>query len=157
MLQKFKNWDRTIAKNYPKIWVLGLHIYVPLILVTWLLFYGFGWLISTDPLPVSWTVREFSQQITLYSILPTIIIGILYFIRQIRFNALRVHHHLPFKNPYLHFASFLLICVLFTSIPQAGHFGLYHRMKTSMNEEIFKEDLIHLNAGIAHFYQSDLC
>jgi hypothetical protein len=155
MIQNFKNWDRKIAKNYPKVWVLGLHIYLPVIILTWLVFYGLGWMISTDPLPTRSRVNEFSEQLTLYSILPTIVIGILYFIRQIRFNALRVHHHLPFKNPYSHFAAFLLICVLFTSIPQAAHFGLYHRMKTSINEDVFKEDLIHLNNGYTHFYQSD--
>ena len=155
MRQRFKKWDRSIAKRFPKLWVLGLHIYVPVILAVWLLFYAMGWTMSGEPLPTQGAVNDYADKLLLYSILPTIVIGVLYFIRQIKFNALRVHHHLPFKNPFIHYFTFLLVCVLFTAIPMTSHLGLYHNMSSTIHEREFNDDLSHLNRGIVHFYQDE--
>lgn len=154
-MMKFKNWDIQISKNYPKTWILGLHIYLPLLAFLYLLFYGLGWAYYTADMPGFHEIEDYSFGITQFSILPMFVIAILFSIRQVKFNSLRVHHQVPYKYPYRYFFAFFTVFLLITSIPIAVNFGLLHKLGGQIDEVKFIKDLPVLNKGYTHFYQSN--
>ena len=117
MLQRFKNWDVSISKSYPKIWILGVHIYLPILTIMALIFYAFGWAYNITNMPPMREVNDYGYGLLQFAILPMLLAGIMYFIRQIKFNSLRVHHHLPYKNPYLSFITFVIVFFIITATP----------------------------------------
>jgi len=155
MLQRFKNWDVRISKYYPKIWILGVHIYLPILTIMPLTVYAFGWAYNITNMPPMREVNDYGYGLLQFAILPMLLAGIMYFIRQIKFNSLRVHHHLPYKNPYLSFITFVIVFFIITATPFTAGVGMHHKFSKQIDERQFIEDLSILNKGYSHFYQKE--
>jgi hypothetical protein len=80
-----------------------------------------------------------------------VILLVIFFMRQIRFDALRVHHSLPYKKPYLHFFIFLITLSSITAIPHLASLGGLHKCRYSIDESVVRSDLAVLDNGVAHF------
>jgi hypothetical protein len=155
MKKRFKDWDIKISKKYPKIWILGIHIYLPLLVFSALLFYALGWAFYTSDVPRMKEVNEYGFGILQFAIIPMVLVAILYAIRQIKYNSLRVHHHMPYKNPYLSFITYFVVFFILTAVPLMAGIGLHHKFSLQIDERQYIEDLSILNKGYSHFYQSD--
>ena len=71
----FKKIDHHLLQKYPNLWVLGVHIYLPIILVLNLVIGLTGLLYPLDPLPEFYRYRDFFQNTSVTMILPTIFAG----------------------------------------------------------------------------------
>lgn len=156
MIELYKKIDAKLLKKYPKLWILGIHFYVPIIIALYLILYGIGFAYSMDPLPKASDTRDFMSSILTFMIIPLILLSILFIIRQIKFNSMRVHHSLPYRNVILNFLSFLIISSAIFFLPFVVQLGTYHKAKLAINEEEFLEDARALHVGYSHFYNADV-
>lgn len=150
-----KRIDHFLLKRYPRIWVWGLHIFVPISLVLMLLMYLAGLALPVGHWPTTAEVRDMAGQVTLFMSMVSIILLILYFVRQGRFNAKRVHHKLPFSNALVHFGVFFGVISLFAFMPMTYEWGVYTKLRLTMDEAQFEKDVEILNRGFIHFYDDD--
>jgi hypothetical protein len=151
MKELFKSYDEQVLKSKPLIWITALHWILPLALILCVLTYLYGWFLPYSIELTSSKVGDFIYPAVWIASVCVIILLVVYFIRQLRFNALRLHHSLPYKKPYLHFFIFLIIIFTFTAIPHMASLGALHKCQFSIDEYEVASELGILERGITHF------
>ncbi len=155
LMEFYKSIDAKLLKSKPKLWVWGAHIFIPLVLAALLIPYGAGWLFDIEPLPDVDDLSSVCDKIGVFMIAVVLLLGVLFYIRQIRFNALRVHHFLPYKNPFQHYVVFALALILITATPHTFTLGVNHKLNFHLNEAQYMKDLKVMNRGYTHFVEDD--
>lgn len=90
-------------------------------------------------------------QIAVGMILPVLLLVILFIIRQAKYNAVRVHQFLPYKNRFVVFLSFWLILFLITSLPLAVYFGSWFAPGLKHNRSVYENDFEIIETNYTHF------
>ena len=151
MRELFKAYDEKVLKSKPLVWITGLHWLFPLAILLCLLSYSFGWCMPYSVNLTRQEVEGFIFPVAWITGVCVVILLVIFFIRQIRFDALRVHHNLPYKKPYLHFFIFLITLSSITAIPHLASLGGLHKCRYSIDESVVRSDLAVLDNGVAHF------
>jgi hypothetical protein len=155
MKELFKSYDEQVLKSKPLIWITALHWILPLALILCVLTYLYGWFLPYSIELTSSKVGDFIYPAVWIATVCVIILLVVYFIRQLRFNALRLHHSLPYKKPYLHFFIFLITIFTFTAIPHMASLGALHKCQFSIDEYEVASELGVLERGITHFVANE--
>jgi len=148
----FKKIDYHLLQKYPNLWVLGVHIYLPIILVLYLVIGLTGLLYPLDPLPEFYRYRDFFQNTSVTMILPTILLVVVFIIRQVKFNSKRVHLSLPYKQQFLVFLYFIFLFLSITTLPLVGNITAYIKSDIVLDQEQFSEDAKVMRRGFVHFF-----
>ena len=111
----FNKINTYLIKNKPFHWIIGWHIFIPMLLLLFLVstLFSFGFSIKV----YDYNSRESRDFIAFFLGFVSLMGFILFIIRQAKYNSFRIHHHIPYKKGYLVFASFWLIATLFAIIP----------------------------------------
>lgn len=96
-------------------------------------------------------VEDSYGQIAVGMVLPVLLLLILFIIRQAKYNVVRVHQYLPFRNRFTIFLSFWAMLFLITSLPFAVYFGSYFTPGLNHNRSSFNADMEVLESRYAHF------
>lgn len=151
MKQLFKSYDEKVLKSKPLVWITALHWILPLAIMLCIFTYLYGWFLPYNLELTTNKVGDFIYPAIWITVISVIILIVVYFIRQVRFNALRVHHSLPYQKPYLHFLVFLTTLIGITAIPHLASLGALHKCQFSIDEEAVADELDILELGIMHF------
>jgi hypothetical protein len=125
----FKSIDNKLLKSYPKVWILGLHIFIPILLVLLPLMFLVGYATPIDKSISQWSLVEDLTPIVLLVTLVAITLLVLFTIRQIKFNSSRIHHTLPYKNLLGNILSYVLIIGGILFLKYAPVYGLLAKCK----------------------------
>lgn len=108
-----KKYNHQILKAYPKIWISGLHIILPILLTLWLLSYIVGAALKFD---LTGTVDDYDTKysqaksiinsVRALLVLILLAIAIFFISRQIKYNNIRVHHRIPYSFSILYFVLY---------------------------------------------------
>lgn len=120
----FKNLDNKLIKSRPITWILGLHIFVPLILIEGLVLFAIGYFHGFDT-EIQRDEKSLYGLISLLATMLSIAFIVIYFIRQVRFNSKRIHHQLPFKRFMSFFFAFYMIMLGLSMLPYAANYGAF--------------------------------
>jgi hypothetical protein len=151
-LKKYYNKiDTYLLARHPNLWVLGIHIFIPIIVVTFLVL-GLIGAVLVNVATVAYSLDDSFEQLGLAMVLPVILLLILFIIRQAKYNALRVHHFLPFKRRFAFFLAFWITFFGITSLPFATYFGSYFAPGINHNQKAYYEDRALLEKYMTHFY-----
>ena len=151
MKKYYQKIDTYLLARYPNIWVLGVHIFVPIIVVTFLALVIIG-AVLVNVYKGIYSLDDSFEQLGLAMVLPVILLLILFIIRQAKYNALRVHHFLPFKRRFAFFLSFWLIFVGITSLPFSTYFGSYFTPGINHDKKGYFEDRALMGKYMTNFY-----
>ena len=154
LLQYYKDLDHKMLNKYPVAWVLGVHLYIPLIIASSILLFAIGALVDLSPLPQWRDYREIFSTISMVLVLPTILLVILFIIRQVKFNSKRVHIRLPHGFSYPIFLYYIAVFACIIALPFMANIGATVRAGITLNTEQFKKDTYALDDGYRHFYMS---
>lgn len=153
MKKLYTKIDHYILKNHPFNWIIGWHIFLPIIIILALIGVVSGF--STPTKIYSYSGDDGLGVAAFFVGFLALMGFILYIVRQIRYNSFRIHHHLPFKKSIYIFFSFWIIASLFSLLPFIPHQIYAFRIK---QKTISKEVLDH-DARILHratvFFKSD--
>ncbi len=138
--------------KYPNLWVLGVHIYLPLLTLLYLVLFAIGLLYPLNPLPFWNNYEDVFENLTVTMILPTILLTVMFVIRQVKYNSKRVHLSLPHKNSFLVFLYFIGIFFLITASPFVANFGANVRSHMALDVNEFEKDVKALEKGFAHIF-----
>lgn len=148
----FTKIDHRMLEKYPNLWVLGVHVYVPLVLLLHLILWLIGFIYPLSPLPDFYRYKGFFENISVTMILPTILLVVLFVIRQVKFNSKRVHLSLPYKHSFWVFLYFLVLMLGITSLPFVGNLAAFVKTDLFLDEEQFMKDQRVMSKGFTHFY-----
>lgn len=123
----FKKLDAKLIKSRPVAWILGVHIFIPVLILEALILFIIGYVNGFDP-EYSRDYKAFYSLISWLVTMLSIAFIVIYFIRQVRFNTVRIHHHLPFKRFMLFFAVFYFIMLGFIFMPFMANYGAYTKV-----------------------------
>lgn len=150
----YKKYDDLLLRKKPVLWVLGFHIYLPLLVVLYLLLLLIGLAYPYNPVPWWNEYEDFFETLSLIMILPTILLAIMFVIRQIKFNSRRIHVHLPYRKSFGNMLYFFVLFGLIIALPFVGSIGATFRASMSLDIEEFTEDMQELSDGVSHFKMS---
>ncbi|MCB9261106.1 MAG: hypothetical protein H6607_01855 [Flavobacteriales bacterium] len=148
----FEKINQRFIRTNPLGWVLGVHIFWPLILVLGLLLFVATWLYPLNPLPDWSSYRGFFSNINQILILPAILLFILFIIRQIKFNTKRVHLKLPYSKSFFTFVYFFITLFAISALPFVANVAGYLKAKNTLKTTEFEKDIEALVNGYTHFY-----
>lgn len=134
-----KNIDDKFLRDYPKLWILGLHTIVPLVIIIALGMFGLGFIIPLDLENLRDSSSVFTT-LTLLGNLVAILLLILFAIRQIRFNSNRIHHRLPYDSGFGFFGAYLVVIIGIMSIPYMPNLGSYAHARIQTSNVVISED-----------------
>ena len=139
----FKKWEDRLLKANPTLWILGVHYFVPIILAASAILFGIGYAYQydLDHTPY-YELGSFFGVLTLLMSLLSILLLIMFIIRQVRFNTHRIHHRLPYKKGVVIFISFFLIIASISTLPVMGNLGSYvksYYQTMELRENLFQE------------------
>lgn len=120
----FKQLDNKLIKSRPITWILGLHIFLPVLLIEGAVLFAFGYFHGFD-IEFQRDEKSLYGLITLLTTMLSIAFVVIYFIRQVRYNSKRIHHQLPFKRFMSFFMAFYIIMLGLTFMPFAANYGAY--------------------------------
>ena len=150
MTDFYKKIDTQILKKSPFHWILGWHLFLPIIVVLALFGAVIGYLIPTE------TYTYSTEELGIASFFlgfMSFMAFILYVVRQVRFNSFRIDHRVPFKKSILIFFSFWLIVTLLSLIPftpyQIHSWHVQKKIKSITND--FDKDTETLYKGSSFF------
>ncbi|MBR9860940.1 hypothetical protein GYB22_09360 [bacterium] len=121
-------------RKYPLLWILGAHIYVPLLVGIGLILFALGYAFPINP-SMSW--GEYSDKfytVQFLTVSISIAIAILFVIRQVKFNSKRIHHTLPYKFGPAFFFVFLVVFTGISAIPFLAGAGAAVRVNHEITE-----------------------
>ena len=149
----FNKINTYLIKNKPFHWIIGWHIFIPMLLLLFIIaiLFAFGFSIKI------YNYRSESRDFIAFFLGFISLMGfILFIIRQAKYNSFRIHHHIPFKKAYLVFASFWLITTLFAVIPFIPELAYTARITHYINQKTteFDADKKALCYG-SSFFKSD--
>ncbi len=137
----FNRIDKSTLKKYPFQWIIGWHIFLPIILALILFAIALAFITPTkifnyfddDSLGVSSVFVGFLCFMAF----------VLFVIRQIKFNSFRIHHHIPYAKSKLFFFSFFIIIFLFSVISFIPSHIYTLRVKNEVNSKTdnFEKDM----------------
>lgn len=136
----FKKVDHRVLEKYPNLWVLGVHVYVPILLALHAIIMAIGFIYPLNPLPDFFRYKDFFENISLTMILPTILLVVIFVIRQVKFNSKRVHLSLPYKYHFFVFLYFFGLLFGFTSLPLSGNLAAYVKTNLTLDKAQFEKD-----------------
>jgi hypothetical protein len=148
----FNKVDQYLLTRYPRLWVLGVHIFIPIVAATWLVLVIIGAVIVNTSNAGIYDMEDSFEQIGVGMILPLILLVILFIIRQAKYNAIRVHTHLPYKHRFMVFLAFWLVLFSISSLPFATYFGSWFIPGLNHNELSFENDKKVLEPGMSHIH-----
>ena len=151
----FNKLDHYTLKRNPKSWIWGLHTFFLITLVLLAVAFLVGLMFPYKPWPTVRYVDTVCLQVVSIVAVLSMLIAVMYFVRQVRFNARRVHHSLPYKGVLQHFAIFFVFFFMLISLPFSYHLGVYTKFRIAMDEAQFLEDVTVLNTGYIHFYDRE--
>lgn len=125
----FKSIDNKLLRSYPKVWILGLHIFIPILLVLFPLMFLVGYATPIDKSLSQWRLVEDLTPIVLLVTLVSITLLVLFTIRQIKFNSSRIHHTLPYSNLMGNILSYFVIICGILLLTYAPVYGLFLKCK----------------------------
>lgn len=148
----YRKIDQQLLRKRPVLWVLGVHIYLPILLVSFLLLFLIGAAYSLVPLPQWRSFKDFFETINLAMVLPTILLVITFIIRQVKYNSKRVHLKLPHNKSFVIFLYFMAFFFVVSALPFAANFGALCKTGMVLNKAQYEKDIKVLNEGYCHFY-----
>lgn len=151
----FKEIDESILKKSPFHWVIGWHIFIPVILV--LALFGKG-LSFIYPVRLYYSNLGKISFISYFFYFLCFIVFILFIIRQIRYNSSRIHHRLPFIRSNSNYFSYVVIIFMLSVIPLIPFEFYTFRVNQDINSRTdnFEKDIRILDAGIKFFYNEEV-
>ncbi len=137
----FNKIDKSILKKHPFQWIIGWHIFLPIIVGLILLAAALAFLTPTKIF--SYSDDDSLKVSSVFVGFISFMAFILYVIRQIKFNSFRIHHHIPYAKSILIFFSFWLIIFLFSVIPFIPDQVYTLRVRSEINSitDNFEKDL----------------
>ncbi len=153
LLDAFRRFDDKLLRSRPVLWVLGVHIYIPLVVVISIILTLIGATYSLSPLPRWSDYRDFYASTNLIMVLPTITLAILFIIRQVKFNSKRIHTSLPYTYSFRTFLYYIAVFAFITAMPMAANVGAFLRAELELNDETYSQDREILDNGYAHMYR----
>ncbi|MFT5725027.1 MAG: hypothetical protein ACI9JN_002150 [Bacteroidia bacterium] len=147
----YKKADAYLLQNHPRLWVLGIHIFIPITVLLWLILFIIGILRINEPWRDIYSVEDGFEQIAVGMILPVMLLVILFIIRQVKYNSKRVHQKLPFKGRFVVFLSFWIVLFLLSSLPMATYFGSWFAPGLNHDKDEFKSDREIIESNYTHF------
>ena len=148
----FKKIDEQLLSSKPILWVLGVHIFIPILVVVALVLFLIGFLTPVNPLMPWYTYESSFEKLSMTMILPAILLAIVFIVRQVKFNSVRVHVKLPYSYGKSFFLYYLLCFWLITALPFAGNLGSYTRLSMRLDGQAYLQDKPILGDGFRHFY-----
>ncbi|MFY0644557.1 MAG: hypothetical protein JXR19_08855 [Bacteroidia bacterium] len=122
----FKKWEDRLLKSNPTMWILGVHYFVPIILIVGAILFAIGFAYQYDLQHTPYyELGSFFGVLTLLMSLLSILLLIMFIIRQVRFNTHRIHHRLPYKKGFFFFVSFFIVIASISTLPVMGNLGSY--------------------------------
>jgi hypothetical protein len=85
-------------------------------------------------------------------VLPTILLVVIFIIRQVKFNSKRVHLSLPHKYSFLVFLYFFGLFFAITALPFIGNLTAYVKANYTLDTKQYEIDKKIMAEGFAHFY-----
>ncbi|MFT5512482.1 MAG: hypothetical protein ACI8SE_000880, partial [Bacteroidia bacterium] len=148
----FKKLDHQMLEKYPNLWVLGVHIYIPILAILYIIIALIGLIYPLKPLPDFYHYEDFFNNISVTMSLPTILLFVVFVIRQVKFNSRRVHLSLPFRHSFLVFVYFMVLTLGITALPFIGNLAGYVKTNAVLDKAQFELDESAMEEGFAHFY-----
>lgn len=148
----FKQLDHRMLEKYPNLWVLGVHVYVPILVFLHLVIMAIGFIYPLSPLPDFYRYEDFFENISVTMILPTVLLVVIFVIRQVKFNSTRVHLTLPFRYQFLVFLYFFGLILSITALPMSGNLAAYIKTDIKLDQEHFEIDQKIMSKAFTHFF-----
>jgi len=115
MIKFYTKTAQTILKKSPFQWIIGWHLFLPIIIILFIFSITVGFMFPT-------TTHNYYNNGGLKT--AAVFLGflsfmafILYIVRQIKYNSFRIHHHIPFAKSMMIFFSFWTITSLLSFVP----------------------------------------
>jgi len=149
--KQFIKIDTDILKKSPFQWIIGWHIFIPIILGLFVLAFINGYI---PPVKVYDYSVPYLESLSLFLGFLSLIVFVLFVIRQIKFNSFRIHHHLPYSRAIITFFSFWLIALLLVIIPTLSYEAYCFKVKNHISSitDDFNNDVETLEIGLPFFY-----
>ncbi len=125
----FSKLEDKMVKKFPNLWILGLHIFLPVVLTANAVLFTIGYFYKYDLSQPWYELGDFFGGVTLLMTLLSILLFTLFIIRQVRFNTHRIHHRLPYKQGISFFIGFFLIFSAISALPVMANLGSYVHSK----------------------------
>ncbi len=151
MKELYNKIDQYLLTRYPRLWVLGVHIFIPIVVISWCVLIAIGGFMVQGQAFDLYSVDDAYGQIAVGMILPVILLLILFIIRQAKYNANRVHQFLPYKHRFGVFLSFWVILFLISSLPMAVFFGSWFTPGLNLNRSAYNQDFDVIETNYPHF------
>ncbi|MFT5725028.1 MAG: uncharacterized membrane protein (DUF485 family) [Bacteroidia bacterium] len=148
----YQKIDHRMLERFPNLWVLGIHIYLPILATLYFILFAVGFIYPLNPLPYFYDYESFFENLSLTMVLPTILLLVVFVIRQVKFNSKRVHLSLPYKHSFLVFLYFLVIIFSITVLPFIGNIAAYLKTDLTLNQQQYAQDAKVMSKGFCHFY-----
>jgi hypothetical protein len=148
----YQKIDQYLLTRYPRMWVLGIHIFLPIVVTAWIVLVLIGAVIVNTSTGSIYNIDDSFERLAVGMVLPVLLMVILFIIRQSKYNARRIHQHLPFKNRFNVFLSFWLILFSITSLLFAAYFGSWFTPGITHSKSTFHQDRKVLELGMSHFH-----
>jgi hypothetical protein len=149
----FRRLDDRLLRKRPVLWVLGVHIYIPLVILIAIILFILGASYSLTPLPRWGDFKDFYTSLNLIMTLPTIMLAILFIIRQVKFNSKRIHTSLPYRHSFTTFIYYFIVMVFITAMPMAGNVGAFMRAELELDIATYEADREVIDHNYAHMYR----
>ncbi len=141
-----------MLEKYPNLWVLGVPIYVPILVLLHVIIMSIGFIYPLNPLPDFFRYKDFFENISITMILPTILLVVIFVIRQVKFNSKRVHLSLPYRYQFLVFLYFFGLLFGITSLPLSGNLAAYVKTNLTLDKDRFDKEHDVMADGFTHFF-----
>ncbi len=151
MKKFYKKYDDYFLTKYPILWVIGLHIFIPLSLLVALFLVLCGIPLVLNEVNEFSTIENVYNQVGLGMILPVILLVIIFIRRQIQFNSIRVHQKLPFKMRFTTFMLFWVTLFAITTLPFTIRLSAVTYPNLVWSKTQYQSDIKAINTGYVHF------
>lgn len=133
-MELLKKIDDRLRKKSPFTWIIGGHIYIPLLLVLNAAFFILGYVESAanDYANRGIPYDEEYASGMLVGVLISLGLLIAFCIRQIKYNSTRIVFNLTDRGYFRFFTSYFLILTLLANIPLIGNAGRYVQINSAI-------------------------
>ncbi len=150
MKELYKKIDNSFLKSNPFQWIIGWHKFLPLIFILVILAVCTGFLIPTRIYTYS---PPFLAPLSIFIGFLSLLIFVLFVVRQIRFNSYRIHYKIPYKKSMTTYFSFVLFILLLAVLPFIPTEVYNYRVQNKVDSitDDLKEDIETLNFSALFF------
>ncbi len=154
MKELYKKIDNSFLKNNPFQWIIGWHKFLPLFFILAIIAVCVGFLIPTKIYTYS---PPFLEPLSFFIGFLTLLVFVLFVVRQIRFNSYRIHYKIPYKKSITTYFSFILFILLLAIIPFIPMEVYNYRVQNKVDSITtdLKEDIETLNSSTFFFIDNN--